>query len=206
MGRDVRLRGAISGTRSLRAKELVLKARSAREDATVLAKGSRPEDRETAVETLGRADSLLALAEAEDPRLASARSRAGVDRPGAERPHGRARPCCGHRARPPACGRAVHRAPTNAEALQLRGTLRWDQVTVRQGGAVDSVRLARAEADLRTAVDLDRRWRAPGRPSATSTGSRGTLRNPSSTVAGRCVRTRISSMPTGCSTSSSSPI
>ena len=155
MGRDVRLRGTISGTGSLRAKDLMLKAGSAREDAGCWPSSSRPEDTDTAIETLGRADSLLALAQAEDPRLASAAGRAGwIAHDRADLMSGPAR-LQHHRARPSLAEEAVRRAPTSPEAMDLRGTLRWEQVTVQQGGSTDSVRLDRAEADLRAAVDRD---------------------------------------------------
>jgi tetratricopeptide (TPR) repeat protein len=145
----------MSGTRSARAKDLMLKAQSARDDAEALAEHSRPEDTRTAIEALGRADSLLALAQAEDP---------GWGRPTLERgwvAHDRANLVTG-----PARGGAIEqglrfaaeaarRGPATPELLQLRGTLRWEQVTVQQGDSADSVRLGRAEADLRTAVDRD---------------------------------------------------
>jgi serine/threonine protein kinase/tetratricopeptide (TPR) repeat protein len=155
MGKDVRLRGTMSGTRSARAKDLMLKAQSARGDAQALSEHSRPEDTRTAIEALGRADSLLALAQAED---------AGWLRPTVERgwvAHDRANLVNGPaRAEDIDRGlrfaeKAARSEPDNPELLQLRGTLRWEQVTVQQGDSADSARLGRAEADLRAAVDRD---------------------------------------------------
>ena len=155
MGRDVRLRGTMSGTLSARAKDLMLKAQSARDDARALSEHSRPEDIRTAIEALDRADSLLALAQAEDPawlRPTVERGWVALDRAnllnGPERAEAIER---GLRFAEKAAGSD----PSNPELLELRGTLRYEQVLVQQGASADSLRLARAESDLRGAVDRD---------------------------------------------------
>jgi serine/threonine protein kinase/tetratricopeptide (TPR) repeat protein len=159
MGREVRLRGATSGTNSRRAKEFLLKARRARDDAEVLAEQPHPEDLRTAVEALQRADSFLALAQRADPRWI----RAVVDRGWTAYQRSRLttgaariatlRQALGY------AEEAVRRAPGSAEALELRGTVHWQFVRELQGSgpptAPDPERMRKAEGDLRAAVDRD---------------------------------------------------
>ena len=145
----------MSGTRSARAKDLMLKGQRVRDDAQALAGHSRPEDTRTAIEALGRADSLLALAQGEDPgwlRPTVERGWVAYDRSNLLKGPARAQQI----ERGLRFAEAVARSePDNPELLHLRGTLRWEQVAVQQGGSADSVRLGRAEADLRGAVDRD---------------------------------------------------
>ncbi|HSE45097.1 MAG TPA: serine/threonine-protein kinase [Gemmatimonadales bacterium] len=155
LGREVRLRGNLTGTTSETARALVLKAERARDDAEAMARQQHPEDVRTAIAAWGRADSLLGLAEAAD----SAWLRPLIERGWVAREH--ALLLVGS-ARVPMLERglafaeaAVQRAPANAEALELRGTLRWQLVTEFEGAAPDSARLRQAEADLRAAVDRD---------------------------------------------------
>jgi serine/threonine-protein kinase len=155
MGRDVRLRGAMAGTRSPRAKDLMFKAQRARDDAKLMAEHSRAEDTRTAIESLERADSLLALAQVEDPawmRPVIERGWVAYDR--SNLVDGPARDAALQRGVEFAED-AARRAPVTPELLQLRGTLHWQQVGVQQGGAADSMRIHQAESDLRAAVDRD---------------------------------------------------
>jgi serine/threonine-protein kinase len=155
MGRDVHLRGTMAGTRSPRAKELMLKAQSAREDAEEVAHHPHPEDTRTAIETLGRADSLLAQAQAEDPGwLRPLIDRGWVVYQRARLLSGAAHTAALERALGLA-DQAVRRAPESPEALELRGTVQWALVTEVQGDTSDPARLRQAEADLRNAVDRD---------------------------------------------------
>ncbi len=155
MGREVRLRGATMGTSSSRARELVLWAARAREDADTLAAHKHPEDVRAAVEALQRADSLLALAHAVDPRWI----RPLIDRGWAARDRGR---LLRAPARVPVFEEGMRYAeqalalePGNAEALELRGTLQWQLVTELEDAPTDPERLAKAESDLRAALDRD---------------------------------------------------
>lgn len=155
MGRDVRLRGTMSGTTSQLARELMLKAQRARDDAEMLAGNPHPRDLLTAVETLRRADSLLQLAQVADPKWLRpvlnrgwlAHQRAGLAR-------GDARVAALQEAMRHA-EHAVSRAPESAEALNLRGTVEWRLVTELEAAQPDPARMKRAEADLRAAVDRD---------------------------------------------------
>jgi TolB-like protein len=155
MGREARLRGAAAGTGNDRARELVLKAERARDDAETLTDQTNARDLQTATDMLNRADSLLILAQRADPRwLRPLIERGWVTRdlslllvgPA----HGAATRRSLHLAE-----EAVHRAPESAEALELRGSLLWQEVTEVQGAPSDSTRLRQAEVDLRKALDND---------------------------------------------------
>jgi TolB-like protein/tetratricopeptide (TPR) repeat protein len=155
MGRDVRLRGTMSGTVSERARTLMLKAQRARDDAGALSAQPSPEDLRTAVETLRRADSLLALAQVADPRwLRPLIDRGWVAHDRSSLLSGIAHSTAVKDAQRLA-DEAVRRAPESAEALELRGTLAWELVTEEQGAPSDTSRLHRAEVDLRGALDRD---------------------------------------------------
>lgn len=155
MGQEVRLRGTLSADVSENARNLVLRAQRARDDAAVLSRPPHPEDVRTAQEALHRADSLLALAAADEPRwirpvidrgwvaderaeLAQVKERNDIYETGLE-----------------LAEEAIRRDPQNAEALELRGTLRFHQVTELEYAKPDPERLHKAEADLRSAVDRD---------------------------------------------------
>ncbi len=155
MGRAARLRGAVVGTPSEPARDLVLKAQRARNDADVLAEHPHPDDVRTATEALARADSLLALAQRTDPRW----SRPAIDRGWVA--HQRANLLRGRprivllQAGLPYAEDALRRAPQSAEALELRGTLRWAIFNEMGTAGPDLERLRAAETDLRAAVDRD---------------------------------------------------
>ena len=155
MGREVRLKGALAGTRSARARELVLRAQSARDDAEELADHPDVRDLRTAIDALGRAESLLALAQAEDPAwLQPLILRGWSSQRRAALLSGRPR----HAALDASLAfaeQAVQRAPENPEVLELRGTVLWELVTETQSGPNDSTWLRQSEADLRKATDLD---------------------------------------------------
>jgi len=155
IGQEVRLRGTMSAAVSGPARELVLRAQRARDDAEVLGGPPHLEDLRTALQALRRADSLLALAQMAEPRWLRpviergwvALQLAGLLRSGkrvAMLEEGMSY-----------AEAAVRRAPQSAEALELRGTLRWRLVTELEAARPDPDRLQKAEADLRAAVDRD---------------------------------------------------
>jgi serine/threonine protein kinase/tetratricopeptide (TPR) repeat protein len=157
MGREVRLRGALAGTTVDPAKILVLKARRARDDAELLAEHPHPADRNSALDDLSRADSLLSLAQRAD----AAWSRPLLDRGWTA--YQKSRLMVGRdrmRALEVGLGfanEAIRRDSNEAEALDLRGTLTWAAITETeiQAAPTDTARMTRAEADLRAAVDRD---------------------------------------------------
>ncbi len=159
MGREVWLRGTIAGTTNERARELVLKAQSARDQAAVLAEQPHTEDVRTGIEVLERAESLLALAQSADPRWL----RPIIDRGWVIHDLAHMSSNAGHSGLEPAAAQksiqlaeeALRRSPGNAGASELRGTLLFELVTENQGAPNDSTRLRQAEGDLRSALDRD---------------------------------------------------
>jgi serine/threonine-protein kinase len=155
LGREVALRREITGTNNSYAAELVLKARRAREDAAILAEHPHPEDRKSTLQTLDRADSILELAQAEDPQwLRPLLDRGWVAHQRVRLLRGDARLKAGERGLAYA-REAVQKAPRNAEALELRGTLRWLLARDLDTSAAQSRHFTDAEADLRAALDQD---------------------------------------------------
>jgi TolB-like protein/tetratricopeptide (TPR) repeat protein len=155
LGRDVRLRGLTTGTLSPRAKELVLKAHGAMDDADDLGERSHPEDLAAAREALDRADSLLRVAEAEDPGwLGPTIERGWIAIRRASLIAGPAR-AAALQAGLRLAEEALRRRPASPEALELHGRALWELVGLSQGGVGDSVRLHRAERDLRSALSQD---------------------------------------------------
>jgi DNA-binding SARP family transcriptional activator/TolB-like protein len=155
LGREVHLRARRAGTESAAARELVLRAEAAREEAARLARESDARDLPAAVRLLTRADSLLARAEELDSRWTTPPVLRGwitVER-GDLAGGGPARQqafaaALGHAAR------ALRHDPRDPEALELRGTVRWRMVATAAASAPDTL-LAGAERDLRTAVAGD---------------------------------------------------
>jgi DNA-binding SARP family transcriptional activator/TolB-like protein len=151
LGEEVRLREAAGETKSPGALDLVLRAEQLRRDAREMDDARDTLDAGSAARLLARADSLLADAEAADPRWARAALLRGwiaadrADLEGAPR-DSLLREASGRAAR------VLAREPGSAEALELRAraTYRLALVagdTVRQQARMDS-----AERELRAAV------------------------------------------------------
>jgi DNA-binding SARP family transcriptional activator/TolB-like protein/tetratricopeptide (TPR) repeat protein len=151
LGEEMRLRQAQAETRSAKALGSLLRAREAREDAMALRSQAGPDEAAGVASLLQRADSLLARAEAADPRW----SRPTVLRgwlaytmealPGARR-EGQLSLAMAR------ADRVLAREPRNAEALELRGTVRYNL----GGRSADRTALLDgAERDLRGAVEAD---------------------------------------------------
>jgi DNA-binding SARP family transcriptional activator/TolB-like protein len=161
LGRQVELRRTRAETGSAEAWRLVMEGEQARDDAMRLLKTGDPLDASSAVAQLARADSLLAAAERADPRWVRptvmrgwvARARATLA-PGSGATEDRALGFA---------QRALWAQPGSAAALELRGTLLFAQAVTAHEPASGGPRLARAEADLRGAVNADPRlasaWR-----------------------------------------------
>jgi len=151
LGEEVRLREAAGETRSAAALERVLQAEQLRRDARELRDARDTLDSGSAARLLVRADSLLAAAEAADPRWARAallRGWVSVDRAGVEgAPRDSLLGDAAARA-----ARVLAREPANPEALELRGRAAYRLAlgagdTLRQRARLDS-----AEHHLRAAV------------------------------------------------------
>ena len=153
LGEEVQLRRAQAGTRNPAAWELFQQAHGTADGVVALVAAG---DASAATRELLRADSILAAAERADPRWS---------RPPAERgwltyrrwrlpgdaggdPQALLDEGLGHAAR------ALALDPQQADALELRGTLRYWSWLLNMAPAGDSARavLAAAEADLRAAV------------------------------------------------------
>ena len=155
LGREVTLRVVANGTSNLRARELRLRAERELSDADALAMRPAPEDVLASLAALRRADSLLVMTEQEDPQwIEPFIARGWVAYKIAETRTGRDQSAGLDRALTLADD-AVRRDPDGAAALQLRGTVRYAQVTALDGGATDSIRMRLAENDLRASLALD---------------------------------------------------
>ncbi len=154
MGREVRLRDDVAGTSSGPARELLLQARRARDEAEALM-AEPVAELPAARTTLGRADSMLARAARADPKwLEPVVERGWVARSVALTVSGRDRVSALDRGLGFA-DEAMRRVPGSVAALQLRGTLRWHLVAELETEPLDSIKLGDAEADLRTTLDRD---------------------------------------------------
>ena len=156
VGAEVKLREQAAGTRSVAARDLVLRAEQERAEAEQLAGQASPLGADAALRRLRAADSLLALAARTDPRWAepwvlrgwvSLRA-ARLDRsPGASDGFHRA---MGH------AERALRLRPGSPAALELRGTARWRLARRDALPAADQDTLASgAGRDLREALARD---------------------------------------------------
>ncbi|HEX8320462.1 BTAD domain-containing putative transcriptional regulator [Longimicrobium sp.] len=155
LGRSLEVRVHSTGTRSARARDLLLRAEQLREEADSLLKGRDPVQVALGKRQLAYADSLLVKAEQADPgwsapaalrgsvmlRLASASALPEERRLLAE---ARAR-----------VDRALRLRPGDAGALETRGTIFWTQSLFHQRADSAEALVDAAVADLRAAVDTD---------------------------------------------------
>ncbi|HEY0023854.1 MAG TPA: BTAD domain-containing putative transcriptional regulator [Longimicrobium sp.] len=154
LGRQVRLRQHRAETESADALALVLQAEQVRDDVRSLDTRRHPVDAGSWLRLLARADSLLAQAEAADPRWARPRLLRGwvamdrAARAGSERAALVALAL--QRA-----GQVLARDPGDARALELRGFAVFWSAVQSEGAAADTSRLEGAERDLRAAVAAD---------------------------------------------------
>jgi DNA-binding SARP family transcriptional activator/TolB-like protein len=150
LGAQVRLRQAEAETRGGRALELALRGEQAYADAVALHQSRDSTDVVSALRRLQEADSLLARAEAADPRW----TRPVVGRAWVAASEATWREDLG---REPAldsvearAGRVLAREPGNARALEARGWARW--IRGRVPGTEAEPLLESSERDLRAAV------------------------------------------------------
>jgi DNA-binding SARP family transcriptional activator/TolB-like protein len=168
LGQEIRLRERTAGTRSVAAREAVLRAGELREEALRVPNGPSPLSDGTPRRILERADSLLAEAARADRRWAEpwilrgwVAAEAGELAPSPER-DAAYKAALGH------ATRALELRPGDPGALELRGTVRWRIV---QAGARSLGRKsesdtlsAAAREDLNEALERD-----PSRAKAWST-------------------------------------
>ena len=164
LGDEIRLRRLQEGTTSVPAREMVLRAEDARDQATRITTHQHAGDAQDALVFLHAADSLLVLAEAADPVWTQppvARGWVMLDI-AAISPlpqQGEAfRLALSHAAK------ALKLAPRDPYALELQGTALWRLAVAVPASARDEAGVRQAEQDLRTAVSLQ-----PGLASAWNT-------------------------------------
>ncbi|MFL5540314.1 MAG: BTAD domain-containing putative transcriptional regulator [Longimicrobiaceae bacterium] len=151
LGEAVRLRAAAGETRSALALDRVLQAEQLRRDAREMEGARDTLDAGSAARLLARADSLLAGAEAADPRWARAallRGWIACDRAGLE---GAPRDSL-LRAGAGRAARVLAREPANTEALELRARATYRLALVDGDTARQHARMDSAERELRAAV------------------------------------------------------
>lgn len=155
LGQSIRLRQVQEGTSSQLARELLLRADAARNDASAIAQGRQRGNTQDAITFLHRGDSLLARAESADPRWVEPTVERGwVMLELAALQSGGARVPFVARAIAFA-EQALARAPRDAGALELHGTALWRLTDASPDASADTSRLRRAEHDLRAAVAAD---------------------------------------------------
>jgi DNA-binding SARP family transcriptional activator/TolB-like protein len=150
LGARLRMRQAVAERRSGPALELALRGEQAYADAVALHRSENAEDIASAARALAEADALLARAEAADPRWSRPTlRRAWVALQEASWHEGLAR-AAGFDSAVARAGRVLVREPSNARALEVRGTAQWTRSMDPDGDA--SVLLDGAERDLRAAL------------------------------------------------------
>jgi DNA-binding SARP family transcriptional activator/TolB-like protein/class 3 adenylate cyclase len=164
LGRELSVRRHAAGTNSLEARDLLLRAAQAREDAAKRAAGPDPLEARTGVRLLAYADSLLMGAEAQDPEWVepiTLRGWVALDRAwnsAAAREAAFLREAISH------AERALRSRPRDPAALEVRGTAAW-RLTATSLPADTIERLVdQARQDLSAAVQAE-----PMRASAWST-------------------------------------
>ncbi len=125
VGAEVRLREQAAGTRSVAARELVLRAEQERGEAEQLIRQGTPLGADAALRRLHAADSLLARAADTDPRWAEPWVLRGWVSLRAARLDGGPGTPAGFRQAIAHAERALELRPASPAALELRGTARW---------------------------------------------------------------------------------
>jgi serine/threonine-protein kinase len=155
LGRQVRLRGILAEGGNPPAKSLLLKAQRARDDADAILQSPHVEDLRTAGELLRGADSLLALAHAADTSwLRPLTDRSWTLHQLASLLEGDEQ-ISARQAALRLAEEAVRRHPNAPAALELRGSLRLEQVWQQEAADSNPALVQQSESDLRTALDAD---------------------------------------------------
>jgi serine/threonine-protein kinase len=155
VGSEVRLRSQRSATSNSAAWTLLQRAEKLRKDADSMA---AKKDESNSTRSYARADSLLAQAEQLDPSWVDPiveRARVALSQARAADEPNRARPAI--EAGLAAANRAVAKAPRDADALTMRGSLqfrKWELQLTSNTREADQV-LGSAESDLKAAIAID---------------------------------------------------
>lgn len=158
LGADVQLARNERETRNSAALGLVLRAQRLRSDATTMLLSPHSNDVGSAARTLVMADSLLDTAQRLDPNWPRPALERGwvslqttlLGAPGSSGARALSRARAAHIA-----DSLLANHPQHAEALELRGTARWQTFSASMATAIASTAATDAEADLRSAVRID---------------------------------------------------
>ena len=153
--REVMLRDANESTRDPFVRKLLVTAARSREDAEGVISSGYVLDRESAEQMLLSADSLLVRAIAQDARWATLWvERARVIKARVSFARGAQHVLLADSGVTFA-DFALASVPNDAHALAVRGVLHLSAAQASIGGAADTIRLARADRDLRRALDIE---------------------------------------------------
>jgi len=156
IGKEIRVGEGVAASTSPRARELVLRADKARDDAETTVSGEDSLASASGLSLLGAADSLLAAAEVVDGRwIEPVIARGWVALDVALRASGSLRAQAFRRAIEHA-DRAIKREPGNGAPFELRGTILYDEAAkLFLTDAEFGKTLTRAQSDLERAITLD---------------------------------------------------
>ena len=155
LGRTLEVRTSSSGTRSVSARRLVLRAEQAREDALAQVRATDSLNIAIGLRRLAFADSLLIKAEAADPRWAepvTLRGWIAMDRYAVASLSDQRRIL---QEAVTNANRALTLRPGDPRALELRGNARWILCLFHQHPAEAERLLTDADRDLQAAVEVD---------------------------------------------------
>ncbi len=154
LGEEIRLHQLQEGTTNALAREMVLRAEDARDQATRITTHQHAGNAEDALLFLHAADSLLVLAQNADPRWTQPPVARGwvmldIASLSAVAEQGNA-----FRAAQAGATEALKLAPRDPYALELRGTILWRMAIATPGSARNEAGVRQAEQDLRAAVSM----------------------------------------------------
>ena len=154
LGRQIRVARIDKGTSSTPARELMLRAWQARDEAATIATDSHAGTPADAIGFLQTADTLLAQAQAHDPQW----QQPLIDRGWVAWSIARLLPLAAEATQLQTArsfaDSALHRAPGSVDARELHGTILWETAKTTMGTS-SVAEVAIAERDLRAAVAAD---------------------------------------------------
>ncbi|MEO7218627.1 MAG: hypothetical protein ABI026_10585, partial [Gemmatimonadaceae bacterium] len=154
LGQQIRVARIDKGTSSAPARELMLRAWQARDEAATIATDSHAGTTQDAIGFLQSADTLLAQAQGHDPQWPQPL----IDRGWVAWSIARLLPAATEAAQLQVArgfaDSALRRAPSSADARELHGTVLWQTAKITMG-ASSMTEVAVAERDLRAAVAAD---------------------------------------------------
>jgi serine/threonine-protein kinase len=154
LGEEIRLHQLQQGTTNVAAREMVLRAEDARDQATRITTHQHAGNAQDALVFLHAADSLLILAQHDDPRWPQPSVARGWVMLDVASLSAVAEQGTAFRAALAQATEALKLAPRDPYALELRGTVLWRTALAMPGSARNEAGVRQAEQDLREAVAL----------------------------------------------------